>query len=80
MRTTLRVDEGLLNEAKLRAKREKKTVGAVVNEALRVGLFFGNRDSLEESVQALKTFGGDGLQAGVDLHDTAGLLERMERS
>lgn len=78
MRTTLSLDDGLLNEAKARAKRQKTSVGAVVNEALRVGLFFGNTKSSGNPSRALKTFGGDGVQAGVDLHDTAGLLERMD--
>lgn len=80
MRTTLSIDAGLLEEAKNLARQHKTTVGAVVNEALRVGLLRTNDRASAGSNPPLKTFRGNGLQAGVDLHHSTGLLELMEKS
>lgn len=79
MRTTLSIEDGLLEEAKIRARQRKTTVGAIVNEALRLGLLRANEKTTAGS-PPLKTFRGNGLQAGVDLHNSAGLLELMEKS
>lgn len=79
MRTTLSIEDGLLEEAKIRARERKTTVGAVVNEALRLGLLRGN-EKITAVPAPLKTFCGNGVQAGVDLHHSAGLLEVMEKS
>lgn len=38
MRTTLDIDEDILNAARERAKRERKTIGQVVSELLREAL------------------------------------------
>lgn len=79
MRTTLTIEDGLLEEAKSRAMAEKKTLGEVVNEALRLGLFRTNRSVNRPSDPPLKTFRGDGLHPGVCLRDSASLLEIMEQ-
>ncbi len=80
MRTTLSIEDGLLEEAKHRARQRKTTVGAVVNEALRVGLLRSGEAATKGPNPPLKTFCGNGLQAGVDLHHSSGLLELMEKS
>ena len=80
MRTTLSIEDGLLEEAKIRARKQKTTLGAVVNEALRQGLLRGGESAPAERTAPLKTFRGDGLQPGIDLRDSAGLLEIMERA
>jgi len=80
MRTTLSIEDGLLEEAKNRARQQKTTVGAVVNEALRVGLLRTHDEASAGSQPSLKVFRGNGLQSGVDLHDSTALLERMEKS
>ncbi len=79
MRTTLTIEDGLLKEAKSRALAEKKTLGEVVNEALRLGLFRTNRPVDLPSDPPLKTFRGDGLHSAVCLRDSASLLEIMEQ-
>lgn len=79
MRTTLSIEDGLLEEAKIRARKEKTTLGAVVNEALRVGLLgMGQRSSTAASAP-LKTFRGDGVLPGIDLRNSSELLDEMER-
>jgi hypothetical protein len=77
MRTTIRIDDGLLAEAKLRAARTGKTLTAVVDDALRVA--FAQRDRGEsDAAPALPILKGGRLLPGVDLDDSAALLEVME--
>ncbi|MEK7284570.1 MAG: type II toxin-antitoxin system VapB family antitoxin [Chloroflexota bacterium] len=78
MRTTIRLDEGLLREAKAVAAQERRTLTAVIDDALRQFLMRkavprGARPGVE-----LITFRGEGLQPGVDLDDTAALIDLME--
>ncbi|MFI4887347.1 MAG: hypothetical protein ACHP7B_01210 [Burkholderiales bacterium] len=77
MRTTVRLDDHLLREAKKYAAESGRTLTSVLEDAL--------RDTLaRRSVQATrtrvrhKTFKGDGVRPGVDLNDSAALLEAME--
>lgn len=73
----MNIPEPLLEEARARSLAEGRTLGELVAEGLRILL---NRDTGDgtDPVERLVTFGGRGLQDGVDLDDTAGLLERME--
>ncbi|MGH2722697.1 MAG: ribbon-helix-helix protein, CopG family [Actinomycetota bacterium] len=77
MRTTIRVDEALLREAKGLAARTGRSLTAVIEDALRQSLEAAKRTGGEARAE-LPTFDGGGLQAGVDLDDTAALLEVME--
>lgn len=78
MRTTVDIQEDLLREAKERAARSGRTLGQVVDDALRVLFQRGDRASSRGPVE-LPTFRGTGLQPGVDLDDSAALLDLMER-
>ena len=77
MRTTIRIDEQLLKEAKLHAARQGKTLTRVIEEALRQSLA-PKRDSQPRQPVRLPTFGGKGILPGVDLDDSAALLDLME--
>ncbi len=79
MRTTVRLDDHLLAEAKQLAARTGRTLTAVIEDALRQALVNSNRTKKSTPVK-LPTFRGDGLQPGVDLDDTASLLDLMEES
>jgi len=76
MRTTIRIDDRLLAEAKSRAAKTGKTLTAVVDDALRVA--FAQRDLQPETAPALPILKGGRLLPGVDLDDSAALLELME--
>jgi hypothetical protein len=78
MRTTIRLDDQLLRDAKQLAARTGRTLTAVISDSLREALA---RDAAPEPRQRfqLPTFGGDGLRPGVDLDDSAALLDLMER-
>ncbi len=76
MRTTINIDHELLAEAKSRAARSGTTLTAVVEDALRVA--FARREQAARRPVELPTFAGSHLRAGIDLDDSAALLERME--
>lgn len=79
MRTTIRLDERLLSEAKLQAARRGTTLTALIEDALRESLA-RQRDVRQREPVRLVTFGGKGLHPGVDLDDSAALLDLMEES
>lgn len=73
MRTTVTIDDTLLSEAKVIAARTRRTVGAVIDDALRVLLTSGSRGQTEPVT--LPTDGGSGLQPGVDLGNREQIAE-----
>jgi hypothetical protein len=77
MRTTIRVDDGLLAAAKERAARTGRTLTALFEDALRAFLARDPRPR-ERGAVRLPTFDGGGPQPGVDLDNTADLLDLME--
>lgn len=77
MRTTIKIDDRLLAEAKARAAASGRTLNAVVEDALRESLSRRPPDAGARRVE-LPTFPGSRLLPGVDLDDSAALLERME--
>lgn len=79
MRTTIRIDEELLKEAKQFAVRSGKSLTAVIEDALRESLSRHRGSGQREPVR-LVTFDGKGLLPGVDLDDSAALLGLMEHS
>jgi hypothetical protein len=78
MRTTIRLDDHLLREAKALAARTGRSLTAVMEEALRETLA-RHRAGRKRAPVKLPTFKGRGLRPGIDLDDTAALLDVMER-
>lgn len=78
MRTTVRLPEEVLEEAKRYALDSGTTLTELFEEALREHL--ARRRKLQRARRRveLPTFGGRGPLAGVDLHDGASLLDAME--
>ena len=77
MRTTVRLDEQLLAEAKKYAAESGRTLTAVLEDALRETLARRRAPPKRKPVR-LRTVNGNGVRPGVDLDDTASLLEFME--
>ncbi len=77
MRTTVRLDEHLLAQAKRHAAESGRTLTAVLEEALRESLARRNARTKSKPVR-LKTVNGGGIRARVDLDDSASLLDLME--
>ena len=77
MRTTVDLPPDLLTEAKERAAREGRSLSEVVSDAVRNS--FARVTSTGRRAVRLPTFAGAGVQPGVDLDDSAALLDVMER-
>jgi Bacterial antitoxin of type II TA system, VapB len=79
MRTTLNLDDHLLAEAKRLAAARGSTLTAVMEDALRI-VVRRAEDTPEREPVELPSFGeaGAGFMPGVEIDDTAALLELME--
>jgi len=77
MRTTINIDDALLAQAKQVAARTGRSLTDVVEDALRESLH--RRHGTARQAVKLPVFGEDGLQPGVDLDDSAALLDLMEQ-
>jgi hypothetical protein len=77
VRTTIRLDDELLKQAKRAAAASGRTLTKLVEDALREALARRQAGPRRERV-TLRTFRGRGLRPGVDLDDSASLLERMD--
>ena len=77
MRTTIRISDDLLIKAKRKAALENRSLTALIEEALRVALAESvvERDPVELPVS--RSTGG--VLPGIDLNDSAALLETLER-
>ena len=77
MRTTIRLDGPLLDEAKQYAAESGRTLTAVIEDALREALA-RRKQTVKRRKVRLPTFPGGRLQPGADLDDTSALLDLME--
>lgn len=76
-RTTIRLDDNLLHEAKRTATESGRTLTAVIEDALRETLA-RRRESSDRKKTRLTTFKGNGLCPGVNLDSMSDLLDLME--
>ncbi len=76
-RTTIRLEESLLKAAKRAAADSGRTLTAVIEDAVRESLARRHAPGPRRTVR-LPTFRGRGTLPGVDLDDSAALIERME--
>jgi hypothetical protein len=77
MRTTITIEDHLLQKAKEEAARTNRTLGELVAEGIRSVLKHPKKKSRVSST-SLPTFKGSGLKPGVDLDNGAGLLSLLE--
>ena len=77
MRTTIRIDDSLLADAKALAARTHRSLNSVIEDAIRAALARSSDDSPGPPVR-LPTVSGHGLQPGVNLDDGAALRELMD--
>jgi Arc/MetJ family transcription regulator len=76
MRITIRIDEDLLKRVNLFALESGKSVTDIVEDALRETLVRQEKN-LRHPVRLI-TFNGAGLQPGIDLDDSDGLLDKLD--
>lgn len=77
MRTTVRLQDTLLREAKRRATETGRTLTALIEEGLRTVLARAPRGKGRPPLE-LPVSGRGGLRPGVDLDDTAALYDLMD--
>jgi hypothetical protein len=75
VRTTIRLPDDLYGEVRRRALETSSTVTSVIENALRAAL--ADRDQSAQTF-VVEPFAGTGTRPGVDLADSAALLDAME--
>jgi hypothetical protein len=78
MRTTVRLNDALLGQAKREAQRRGETLTALIEQGLRLVLAQPRPVARRPRVVLPVCSAGGGTLPGVDLNDSAGLLDRME--
>jgi len=78
MRTTISIEDTLLEQAREASLRRSCSLGEVIEDALRMSLAARPKSTANRRGTPLKTYRGSGLQPGVDLASSASLLETME--
>lgn len=76
MRTTIRLDDALLREAKARAARAGRSLNEFIESAVRSAVL---RESSPRESRPLPVFAGGALRPNVSLDSNARLLDLMER-
>jgi hypothetical protein len=79
MRTTIRMNEQLLAEAKLAAARAGRSLTALIEDAVRAALARQPAGRRRRRVR-LTTVRGRGPRSGIDLDRTAALLDVLDRA
>jgi len=79
MRTTFNLPDALLTQIKKLAATSRTTIIALIEDALREALARRRRTRRHERV-TLRTYGKQGLLPGVNIDDTASMLNLMESS
>ena len=80
MRTTIRLPDDLLREARRKAAETDRTLTSLIEDALRAALRGRPQTGEDPEPARLTTYGSGGILPGVDLDDSAALLDRMESS
>jgi hypothetical protein len=79
MRTTVRLEEALLERARAEAARRKTTLTSLIEQGLELVLRRPMKRLERPPVDLPECRAGGGVLPGVDLNDSASLLDRMER-
>jgi hypothetical protein len=78
MRTTVRLDPALLERAKQEAARRGVTLTSLIEHGLQLVLRRPAKKSERPRIALPECRAGGGLLPGIDLDDTAALLEQIE--
>ncbi len=78
MRTTVRLDDRLLDQARREAARSGQTLTALIERGLRLVLARPHRSRERRLVDLPVCTQGGGVLPGIDLDDSASLLDAVE--
>lgn len=76
MRTTVSIDDDLLDQVRRHAAEHRKTVSQVIEDSVREALM--RRRDADRAPFGVRPFRGGHPQPGVDLDDNAALLDLMD--
>jgi Ribbon-helix-helix protein, copG family len=76
MRTTIRIDDDLYRAVKERAASTRRTVAAVLEDAVRVGLDPPQRTS--HARYEVRATGAGGLRPGIDLSSNSSVYDAVD--
>jgi len=79
MRTTVRLDEGLLREAKAEAARRGETVTALIEKGLRLVVAGSRRPARRTRVRLPVSSATGGTRPGIDLNDSDALFDLLDQ-
>ena len=74
----MRLSDGLLEQARREAARRGETLTSLIEQGLRLVLASAGRARERTKVRLPVCHAGGGVLPGVDLNDSAALLDRME--
>lgn len=77
MRTTITIDDRLLDQVRQRAAELRQTISQVIEDSVRESLLRGRGDAAGDAFR-VRAFAGGGYLAGVNLDDNAALLDLMD--
>jgi predicted DNA-binding ribbon-helix-helix protein len=78
MRTTVRLDQALLERVKAEATRRNTTLTSLIEEGLELLLRRPLKRNSPQPLRLTECRAGGGTLPGVDLDDSASLLDRLE--
>jgi hypothetical protein len=78
MRTTVRLDEALLERARVEAAKRKTTLTSLIEQGLELVLRRPMKAATRHLVVLPECHAGGGTLPGIDLDDSASLLDRMD--
>ena len=78
MRTTIRLDDNFLRQVKREAQRRGETITSMIEQGLRLVLASSQPRQPRKRVKIPVSREGGGVAPGVDLNDSAALLDLME--
>lgn len=78
MRTTVRLDEALLERARQEAAKRKTTLTSLIEQGLELVLRRPMKAAARQPVALPECNAGGGTLPGIDLNDSASLLDRMD--
>ena len=78
MRTTVSIEDSLLQKAKNIAHERGASLRQVIEDALRAAFAKRQKTTRSGPQRPLKTFKGTGVQPGIDLSSSSALLDAME--
>jgi hypothetical protein len=78
MRTTVRLDEGLLTKAKQEARRRGETLTSLMERGLRLAISGSHKRVRAVRVRLPTSKADGGVRPGVNLDDTSAVLDHLD--